>query len=175
MNTITLLEELKRDGVILAVSEGQLVCDAPKGALTDDRLALLRRYKSELMAWLCGSLTQSVPAMASPAPSPRAHPTERIVIKDLSRDELVACIRELETEIHATPVVINEHWGDVDLRVELRALEAQAQVIRSHPDIDDWHDLMFDERFKNKQWVTLSPEEIEYYRVKPEDEAVELL
>ncbi|MCZ6680323.1 MAG: hypothetical protein O7E52_24090 [Candidatus Poribacteria bacterium] len=116
------------------------------------------------------------PKAAPTAPRAVSEPkrqTEPIPIKDLSREDLVAAIGELEAEINATPNVIDHHWGDVELRVELRALEAQAEVIRNTPDIDDWHELMFDARFKNRQWVTLLAEEMEYYRVNPEDEEVE--
>lgn len=71
-----------------------------------------------------------------------------VPIKDLSRDELVACIRELEIELGETPAVIDEYWGMVDLQVWLRGLEQLKHTGRRTP-------------------VKLTAEELDYYRVKP--------
>jgi len=75
-------------------------------------------------------------------------PTEPVPIKDLARDELIACIRELEAELDEPEGVIDEYWGMVDLQVWLRGLEQLRNTGRRHP-------------------VPMSAEELDYYRVKP--------
>ncbi len=109
------------------------------------------------------------------SPSKPQRRAEPIPHKDLSREELLVNIREIEWEINATPLAIDEFWGETDLRIELRALEAQQAFLKrenaarqtsGEPPLD-WHNLQHDDAFKRKRWVTLTPEEIEYQRVKP--------
>jgi len=83
----------------------------------------------------------------------------------IQRDILIDQIETIEDAINATPVVIDEQFGIIDLQIELRALQAQQRVIKTTPDIADWHELQFDERFKNKQWVTLTQAEKDYLAV----------
>lgn len=54
-------------------------------------------------------------------------------IKDLSRDELIVCIRELESELGESLAVIDEYWGMVDLQVWLRGLEQLKKTGRRVP------------------------------------------
>lgn len=58
--------------------------------------------------------------------------TTPVPIKDLSRDELIACIRELEIELGEPEGVIDEHWGMVDLQVWLKGLEPLRNTGRRH-------------------------------------------
>lgn len=74
--------------------------------------------------------------------------TEPVPIKDLSRDELIACIRELESELGESSAVIDEYWGMVDLQVWLKGLEQLKNTGRRVP-------------------VPMTPLELDYYRVKP--------
>ncbi|HEX8078891.1 MAG TPA: amino acid adenylation domain-containing protein [Jatrophihabitans sp.] len=76
MNAYELLELFNRHAVGLEVNDGKLRCTAPKGFLTPDRLAELKRHKQELIAILSGDphgggrLTRRP---ASDAPLPLSH------------------------------------------------------------------------------------------------------
>jgi amino acid adenylation domain-containing protein len=54
MNAYELLELFNRHAVGLEVADGKLRCTAPKGFLTPDRLAELKRHKQQLIAILSG-------------------------------------------------------------------------------------------------------------------------
>lgn len=52
MNAHALLEEFTRHSAALVVTDGKLTCTAPRGFLTPDRLAELKRHKDELITIL---------------------------------------------------------------------------------------------------------------------------
>ena len=79
--------------------------------------------------------------------------TTPVPIKDLSRDELIACIRELESELDEPEGMIDEYWGRVDLQVWLRGLEQLKNTGRRVP-------------------IKMTAEELDYYRVTPEESPV---
>ena len=124
--------------------------------------------------------SKNPPRPSIPMPAPKSvqpdrseakegKPNEPIPIKDLSREELVICIGELEAEMNATPVVIDEYWELTDLRITHGALEAQKAYLdrenrrreQGSEPLLDWHTL------PSRQWVKLTPNELEYLSVKP--------
>lgn len=50
MTARQLLSDLRRAGVVLSVNGDRLAFDAPVGAMTPDRLAMLRACKAKMMA-----------------------------------------------------------------------------------------------------------------------------
>ncbi|MEO6502840.1 MAG: condensation domain-containing protein, partial [Jatrophihabitantaceae bacterium] len=73
MNAYELLELFNRHAVGLEVNDGKLRCTAPKGFLTPDRLAELKRHKQQLIAILSGEPPgggRLAPRPASDAPLP---------------------------------------------------------------------------------------------------------
>ena len=56
--------------------------------------------------------------------------SQSIAIKDLSVDELVICIRELTSELNATPLDMSNAWSVDQLKDELMALEFQGLLMR---------------------------------------------
>ena len=100
-------------------------------------------------------LPTETPKAGTPEPVPssvdRPSVSERLTtpvpIKDLSRDELIICIRELESELGEPEGMIDEYWGMVDLQVWLRGLGQLKKTGRRVP-------------------VSMSAEELDYYRVK---------
>lgn len=99
------------------------------------------------------SVATDRPEVSERTPTDRRKDEERLTtpvpIKDLSRDERIACIRELESELDEPEAVIDEHWGMVSLQVWLRGLEQLKRTGRRHP-------------------VPMSAEERDSYRVAPE-------
>ncbi|MEO7261300.1 MAG: amino acid adenylation domain-containing protein [Jatrophihabitantaceae bacterium] len=77
MNAYELLEEFNRHAVGLEVADGKLRCTAPKGFLTPDRLAGLKRHKQQLIAILSGDGAAGADRFprrpASDAPLPLSH------------------------------------------------------------------------------------------------------
>ncbi|MDQ1722639.1 MAG: hypothetical protein QOI26_2373 [Pseudonocardiales bacterium] len=67
MNAYELLEEFNRHAVGLEVTDGKLRCTAPKGFLTPDRLAELKRHKQQLIAILSGDHAGAGRITARPA------------------------------------------------------------------------------------------------------------
>lgn len=177
MTTNKLYANLKAAGVELSVEDGNLRVRAPKGALTDDLRQAIKAHKAALLERLRTD-TSTQPAQTEldiDSPSKPQRKAEPIPDKDLSREELRVNIRELEHEINATPLAIDEFWSEVDLRIELRTLEAQHDFLAREntkrqasgkPPLD-WHNLQHDNAFKRKRWVTLTAEEREYLAVKP--------
>ena len=75
MNAYELLELFQRHAVGLEVADGNLRCTAPKGFLTPERLAELKRHKQQLIAILSGQAGAGrIPRRpASDAPLPLSH------------------------------------------------------------------------------------------------------
>ncbi len=63
MSVLELMGELRRRGVILRDREGQLICEAPKSAMTPDLRERTRSHKEEILR----ILRQSAPVSAAPA------------------------------------------------------------------------------------------------------------
>ena len=62
MSAATLLEDLRRHGVMVNAYNGDIVCGAPPGVMTPERVAALREHKAELRALLTPPApTSSVP------------------------------------------------------------------------------------------------------------------
>ncbi len=68
MNAYELLELFNRHAVGLEVADGKLRCTAPKGFLTPDRLAELKRHKQQLIAILTGDAHGGGRLTRRPAP-----------------------------------------------------------------------------------------------------------
>ncbi|HEX8094792.1 condensation domain-containing protein, partial [Jatrophihabitans sp.] len=77
MNAYELLELFNRHAVGLEVADGKLRCTAPKGFLTAERLAELKRHKQQLIAILSGERPAGTGRItrrpASDAPLPLSH------------------------------------------------------------------------------------------------------
>jgi hypothetical protein len=164
-----LLRKLQSRKITVKLVGSDLSIDAPEGAMTDDLLAEIRKHKAELVS----TLQSPTPAKSPPKSASSFHEDQKrnepIPIKDLSRDELVICIRELESELGSPreidglssvvsligvisrgepPAVIDEYWGMMDLQVWLKKLEAH-------------------QRAGKPVQIRLTPEERKYFSVSP--------
>ena len=66
MTASELVDELKRDGVALWIDGGQLRYRAPQGALTAERLAVLRQHREDLLALLAAGAARPGPGEPFP-------------------------------------------------------------------------------------------------------------
>ncbi|MDQ1739225.1 MAG: hypothetical protein QOE53_877, partial [Pseudonocardiales bacterium] len=86
MNAYELLELFNRHAVGLEVSDGKLRCTAPKGFLTPERLAELKRHKQQLIAILTGDRPAGAGRIprrpASDAPLPLSHSQRQLWFLD---------------------------------------------------------------------------------------------
>lgn len=151
-------EVVKSDGKLVAIYRGL----APKLAQQTDHRSDLFLPTETPQAEMPGTVPSSVatdrpevserkPTEPPLASTDRRKDEERLTtpvpLKDLSQDELVTCIHELEKRTRLIPAVIDEHWGLVDLQVWLRGLEQLKRTGRQMP-------------------VKMTAEELDYYRVK---------
>lgn len=67
MNMEQLISHLAKDGIIVSLNENKLKAKAAKGVLSEDKLALIKSYKEELIVWL-----QENPPIAASTSSQKA-------------------------------------------------------------------------------------------------------